>query len=58
MSAFQNDSCYHWDGAHAVNVSDNQITADNFVSLEFTGVNRLEDGSIALQGFLQLVTAN
>ena len=58
LSAFQNDSCYYWDGAHAVNASGNQITADNFVSLEFTGVNRHEDGSIALQGFVQLVTAN
>ena len=55
MSAFQNNSCYYWDGAHAVNASGEQITAEDFVSLEFKGVERHEDGSIDMQGFLQLV---
>ena len=54
MAAFQNDSCYYWDGAHAQNASGAQITADSFVSLTFNGVNRHADGSIDLQGFLQL----
>lgn len=54
MSAFQNDSCYYWDGAHAVNASGAQITAEDFVSLEFKGVERYEDGSIDMQGFLEL----
>ncbi len=57
MSAFQNESCFYWDGAHAVNVAGEQITAEDFVSLEFKGVNRHEDGSIDLQGFLQRVDA-
>lgn len=57
ISAFQNDSCYYWDGAHAVNAAGNEITAEDFVSLEFKGVNRHEDGSIDLQGFLQRVDA-
>ncbi len=57
MSAFQNDSCYYWDGAHAVNADGEQITAEDFVSLEFKGVNRHEDGSIDMQGFLQRVDA-
>ena len=54
MAAFQNDSCYYWDGASCTNASGEQITADAFVSLEFKGVERHEDGSIDLQGFLQL----
>ncbi len=57
MSAFQNDSCYYWDGAHAANAAGEQMTAEDFVSLEFKGVNRREDGSIDLQGFLQRVDA-
>ena len=54
MAAFQNDSCYYWDGAHAQNASGAQITAEDFVSLTFNGVNRHEDGTIDMQGFLQL----
>ena len=54
MAAFQNDSCYYWDGASCTNASGAQITTDAFVSLEFKGVERHEDGSIDLQGFLQL----
>ena len=51
---YQNDSCYYWDGLSSTNASGEQITAENFVSLEFKGVNRHEDGSIDMQGFLQL----
>ena len=54
MSAFQNDTCFYWDGAHSVNAAGEQITADAFVSLEFKGVERNADGSINMQGFLQL----
>ena len=53
-AAFLNDSCFYWDGAHAVNAAGQQITAEDFVSLEFRGVNRHEDGSLDLQGFLEL----
>ena len=53
MAAFQNDSCYYWDGAHSVNASGQQITAEDFVSLAFKGVERKEDGSIDMQGFLE-----
>ncbi len=55
MAAFQNESCYYWDGAHAVNSKGDMITAEDFVSLEFKGVNRRKDGGIDLQGFLELV---
>lgn len=54
-AAFRNDSCFYWDGAHAVNASGQEVTAEDFVSLEFKGVNRHEDGTIDLQGFLQPV---
>ena len=56
-AAYLNDSCYYWDGAKSVNASGAEITADAFVSLEFKGVARNEDGSIDMQGFLQLVNA-
>ncbi len=55
MAAFQNESCYYWDGAHAVNSKGDVITAEDFVSLTFKGVNRRKDGGIDLQGFLELV---
>ena len=54
MAAFQNDSCYYWDGLHSANAAGNTITAEDFVSLAFQGVQRREDGSIDLQGFLEL----
>jgi len=53
-AAYQNESCYYWDGAHAVNSKGESVTADIFVSLEFKGIVRNADGSINLQGFLQL----
>ena len=53
-AAYLNDSCYYWDGLHSVNAAGDQITAEDFVSLEFKGVARHEDGSIDMQGFLQL----
>jgi hypothetical protein len=53
MVAFQNDTCYYWDGAHSVNVAGDVITAEDFVSLTFQGVERKEDGSIDMQGFLE-----
>ena len=52
-AAYQNDTCYYWNGAVSANTAGDVITAEDFVSLEFKGVNRLEDGSIDLQGFLQ-----
>ena len=53
-SAYLNDACYYWNGAIAVNAAGDQITAEDFVSLEFTGVERNADGSINLNGFLEL----
>ena len=53
-SAYLNDTCYWWDGTKAVNAAGDEINADIFVSLEFKGVLRNKDGSINLQGFLEL----
>ena len=53
-SAFRNDSCYYWDGTQSVNATGDTITADDFVSLDFTGIERNADGSIDMMGFLQL----
>ncbi|MBR6753096.1 MAG: right-handed parallel beta-helix repeat-containing protein [Clostridia bacterium] len=53
-AAYLNDTCYWWDGVKAVNADGDAITADAFVSLEFKGVERKEDGSINMQGFLEL----
>ena len=54
MADFQNDTCYYWNGAVCANASGDTLTADDFVSLEFKGVNRNEDGSIDMQGFLEM----
>lgn len=53
MADFQNDTCFYWNGAVCANAPGAQITAEDFVSLEFKGIVRQEDGSIDLQGFLQ-----
>ncbi len=55
--AYLNDTCYYWNGAAAVNASGAEWTAEQFVSLVFSGVDRHEDGSIDLHGFLQLKDA-
>jgi len=57
VEAYLNDTCYYWDGTAAVNASGAEFTADGFVSLVFGGVQRHEDGSIDLQGFLELKDA-
>lgn len=49
-----NDSCYYWDGAVCKNASGVTLSSDIFVSLEFKGITRNEDGTINMQGFLEL----
>ncbi len=53
-SKFQGSSNYYWNGSTCVNASGKAITADMFVSLQFKGVARKADGTIDMQGFLQL----
>ena len=45
---------YYWDGSKSANTAGAQVTADWFVSLQFKGVERNADGTINLQGFLEL----
>ena len=54
-AAYLNDTTWYWNGTAAVNASGAEVAADAFVSLEFKGVERNEDGSINMQGFLELV---
>jgi len=48
------DTNYYWNGSQSLNASGDEITAEDFVSLEFKGVLRNADGTIDLQGFLEL----
>ena len=54
VTKYTNSSCYYWMGETSTNGLEGYITADMFVSLEFTGITRNEDGSINMNGFLQL----
>lgn len=54
ISKYLTSTCYYWHGVNSSNDTGAQITADMFVSLEFTGWTRNEDGSIDLHGFLEL----
>lgn len=54
VDKYQNDSNYYWNGESSVNTLGESITADIFVSLEFTGFTRNSDGSVNLNGFLEL----
>jgi hypothetical protein len=49
-----NSNSYYWNGSNSANNAGDIITADIFVSLEFTGFTRNADGSIDLNGFLEL----
>ncbi len=54
QSLYLGDSNYYWNGSACVNASGKAVTADMFVSLDFTGVTRNADGTINLNGFLEL----
>ncbi len=53
VSKYLNDTNYYWNGS-SKNTSGDEITADMFVSLEFKGILRNSDGTINMQGFLEL----
>ena len=52
-----NETNYYWDGSQSVNTAGAQVTSDWFVSLEFKGVQRNADGTIHMNGFLELTEA-
>ena len=49
-----NDTTYYWYGAECKNASGAVLTADIFKSLTFTGITRNADGTINMNGFLEL----
>ena len=53
---YNNETTYYWDPAngYCANTLGQKITADMFVSLEFTGWERNADGTINLKGFLEI----
>ena len=49
-----NATTYYWNGTQCANAVGVVLTADIFKSLEFTGISRNEDGTINMNGFLEL----
>ena len=56
-AALVNDSCYYWNGSSSKNASGTEFTVDMFASLEFKGIIRNADGTINMQGFLNLAAS-
>ena len=54
VAKYENATNYLWNGAESVNSLGQKITADIFVSLTFKGITRNADGTINMQGFLEL----
>lgn len=54
VEKYQNESNFYWNGETSINNLGESISADIFVSLEFTGFTRNSDGSINRNGFLEL----
>jgi hypothetical protein len=54
QDAYMGSSNYYWNGADSISSDGSTIRDDVFVSLEFRGVARKADGTLDLQGFLQL----
>lgn len=54
VDKYDNASNYYWDGAACKNSAGDTLTTDIFVSTTFTGITRNADGSINMNGFLEL----
>ena len=52
-----NNTTYYWYGAECKNAYGVTLTADIFKSLTFTGITRNADGTINMNGFLELTEA-
>ena len=53
-SKYINSTTYYWYGSACQNAAGKTLTADIFKSLEFTGITRNADGTINMNGFLEL----
>ena len=53
---YVNNTTYYWDEVNmwCANLAGEKITADMFVSLEYTGWDRNDDGTLNLHGFLEI----
>lgn len=51
---YENASNYYWNGSACVNSNGEALTTDIFVSIEWKGITRNEDGTINMNGFLEL----
>ena len=54
QDAYMGKSNYYWNGADSMSADGSTIRDDVFVSLQFRGIVRKADGTLDLQGFLQL----
>ena len=54
VEKYDNASNFYWNGTTSANNLGQTIGADIFVSLEFKGITRNADGTINMQGFLEL----
>ena len=52
--AYINNTTYYWYGSDCKNAAGQVLTADIFKSLVFTGITRNADGTINMNGFLEL----
>ena len=55
--AYMGSTNYYWNGSTSINAAGKAVTAEMFVSLEFKGVQRKADGTIDMQGFLELTAS-
>lgn len=54
VEKYENASNYYWNGTTCKNSADKELTKEIFVSTEFKGITRNADGSINMNGFLEL----
>ena len=57
VADYVNDTTYYWYGAECKNASGVALDASIFKSLTFTGITRNADGTINMNGFLELTEA-
>ena len=54
VDKYENSTNYYWNAKASQNSDGKELTTDIFVSTEFNGFTRNEDGTINLHGFLEL----
>ena len=54
VEKYENEFNYYWNGEACKNKAGTELTTDIFVSTTFTGITRNADGSINMNGFLEL----